>query len=123
PTPFTIGRGMFNNGVTDWSDAIIDEVRISDAALSPAEFLFETVPAVDNPDFDDDGDVDGFDFLTWQRGAGDANNDGMVDAADFALWEAQFGTLGGVATAVPEPAGTWFAVGFIPWLTRRRRCR
>ena len=37
---FTVGRGMFNNAATDWSDAYIDEVRISDRALSMAEFLF-----------------------------------------------------------------------------------
>jgi hypothetical protein len=24
PTPFTIGRGAYNNNITDWSDAIID---------------------------------------------------------------------------------------------------
>lgn len=43
-TNFSIGRGMFNNGVTDWSNALIDEVRISDMALSPGEFLFVPEP-------------------------------------------------------------------------------
>jgi hypothetical protein len=37
---WTIGRGMFNNGVTDWYDGLVDEVRITDRALSPSEFLF-----------------------------------------------------------------------------------
>jgi hypothetical protein len=37
---WTVGRGMFNNGVTDWFDGRIDEVRISDIALSPSQFLF-----------------------------------------------------------------------------------
>ena len=32
PGAFTIGRGMFNDGVTDWADAKIDEVRVSDTA-------------------------------------------------------------------------------------------
>jgi hypothetical protein len=41
---FTVGRGMYNGGVTDWSNALIDEVRISDTALSPNQFLFVTVP-------------------------------------------------------------------------------
>jgi len=58
------------------------------------------LPAVDSADFDDDGDIDGFDFLTWQRGFGspspamsdgDADNDGNVDAADLSIWETQFG--------------------------------
>jgi hypothetical protein len=44
PTPWTAGRGMFNNGITDWVDARIDEVRIGDTALSPNEFLFVAVP-------------------------------------------------------------------------------
>ena len=40
PGAFTIGRGMFNLGVTDWSDARIDEVRVSDTLLTPDQFLF-----------------------------------------------------------------------------------
>lgn len=44
-TNFSIGRGMFNNGVADWSDALIDEVRISDVALTRGEFLFVPEPA------------------------------------------------------------------------------
>jgi hypothetical protein len=45
PTNWSIGRGMFNNGVADWSDAIIDEVRISDVVLAPDQFLFVPEPA------------------------------------------------------------------------------
>ncbi len=44
PLGWTIGRGMFNNSVADWSDAHIDEVRISDVVLSADEFLFNAVP-------------------------------------------------------------------------------
>jgi hypothetical protein len=44
PLGWTIGRGMFNNGVADWSDAIIDEARISDTVLTPDQFLFRAVP-------------------------------------------------------------------------------
>jgi hypothetical protein len=44
PTSWTVGRGMFNGNVTDWSNAIIDEVRVSDTALSPGEFLFRAIP-------------------------------------------------------------------------------
>ncbi len=53
-------------------------------------------------DFDEDGDVDGVDFLAWQRGSGtmggasraqgDGDGDGNVDSADLAIWEAQYGT-------------------------------
>jgi hypothetical protein len=55
-------------------------------------------------DFDVDGDVDGRDFLVWQRGYGieaphatqsdgDANNDGAVDAIDLVYWHHQYGTI------------------------------
>jgi hypothetical protein len=44
PLGWSIGRGMFNNGVADWSDALIDEVRISNTVLTPGEFLFIAVP-------------------------------------------------------------------------------
>jgi hypothetical protein len=35
---------MFNNSVADWSDAHIDEVRISSTVLSRDQFLFAAVP-------------------------------------------------------------------------------
>jgi endonuclease I len=71
--------------------------------------------AVSTADFDSDGDVDGGDFLTWQRGfgtgttleTGDADNSGTVDEADLLIWQEQFGLeVGGLAgaTAVPEPS-------------------
>jgi hypothetical protein len=72
---------------------------------------------VDDADFDQDGDIDGADFLTWQRGNGisdgsadledgDANDDGDVNGDDLAIWETQFGTATVAANPVPEPA-TW----------------
>jgi hypothetical protein len=45
PLGWSIGRGMFNNGVADWSDALIDEARISDVVLAPNQFLFVPEPA------------------------------------------------------------------------------
>ena len=56
-------------------------------------------------DFDQDGDVDGLDFLHWQIGEGtlvnatvadgDADFDGDVDDADYQLWQTNYGiTLG-----------------------------
>jgi GH35 family endo-1,4-beta-xylanase len=65
-------------------------------------------------DFDLDGDVDGRDFLAWQRGFGsadptfgdgDANYDGSVDAADLIVWQTNYGNGSLSATvAVPEPS-------------------
>jgi pullulanase len=55
-------------------------------------------------DFDGDGDVDGSDFLAWQRG----ESNPPLSSTDFADWEANFGLettpLATVSATVPEPA-------------------
>ena len=52
-------------------------------------------------DFDDDGDIDGRDFLVWQRG----NSPSPLSAADLAAWQNGYGGGPLVATsAVPEPS-------------------
>ena len=77
--------------------------------------LVDIVVPTGNADFDTDGDVDGKDFLTWQRNSGlmggatlmdgDANNDQKVDAVDLGIWQTQYGTpLTPSLAAVPEPA-------------------
>jgi len=73
----------------------------------------EVTATADDADFDQNGVVDGIDFLTWQKGfgvgtllsQGDANSSGTVDGADLAVWELQYGTtsLASVAS-VPEPS-------------------
>jgi hypothetical protein len=57
-------------------------------------------------DFDGDGDVDGGDFLVWQRGVGSTHN-----AATLATWRSNFGAGGaeGAAGGVPEPASAILA--------------
>jgi hypothetical protein len=61
-------------------------------------------------DFDTDGDIDGKDFLSWQRGygttapngtkqAGDANDDQNVDEQDLGIWQQQFGSTPEAAVA------------------------
>lgn len=83
-------------------------------------------------DFDGDGDVDGADFLAWQRGLGttgnataqqgDSDGDMDVDAADLANWRSQFSGGGGVA-AVPEPTSLAMLVvgALLPLGAKRRR--
>jgi hypothetical protein len=63
------------------------------------------VEAIGDADFDNDGDVDGRDFLAWQRGNGDADGDGIIGAADLIFWQQQYGigSLVAESTAVPEP--------------------
>jgi len=66
-------------------------------------------------DFDDDGDVDGADFLEWQR------NDGT--AAGLALWESTFGTFSSSETlrVIPEPASIVLTIIGCCILMRRRQ--
>lgn len=66
-------------------------------------------------DFDADGNVSGFDFLKWQRGAGtlggavltdgDSNFDGNVNGADLDVWVQQFVTPTPQAQVSPDPDG------------------
>lgn len=83
-------------------------------------YLLTPIEAI-TADFDEDGDVDGRDFLVWQRGVGissgatlgqgDADHDGDVDGNDLAVWSAQFGGEGLVAQSVtiPEPSSVILA--------------
>lgn len=63
-------------------------------------FRFETPAATAPGDFDEDGDVDGRDFLSWQRGVSPT----PFSAADLSTWQGAYngGALGAFA-AVPEP--------------------
>jgi len=92
--------------------------------------LLSTLP--DEPDFDSDTDVDGHDFLTWQRGydvagtraEGDANRDGFVDGDDLQAWQEQYGALlasGAATEAIPEPTGSVLMLTAL-FLVVRRRC-
>ena len=89
------------------------------------------VAVISAADFDSDGDVDGADFLVWQRGLGspgarsqgDANNDGNVTAEDLGVWRQQFASATASAAAVPEPSALTsilLASGFA-WPARRAK--
>jgi hypothetical protein len=79
------------------------------------DLSFSELPVIDeNADFDGDADVDGEDFLVWQRGVGtgstlsqgDANEDLQVDGLDLQIWKDRFGEPvlpDSNASAVPEP--------------------
>ncbi|MCH7753099.1 MAG: PEP-CTERM sorting domain-containing protein [Planctomycetes bacterium] len=68
---------------------------------------------------DFDIDVDGFDFLKWQRGFGT-----IYDATDLADWEANYGAvapLAAASTAVPEPSSSALLLTVLLCVTFRRR--
>jgi hypothetical protein len=80
------------------------------------DFVLEIDDASTPGDFDDDGDVDGRDFLVWQR------NTSVGDLAD---WQANYGAgaLTANTTAVPEPmSGVLVMIGMAAGcLVRGRR--
>lgn len=70
---------------------------------------FEFVPpSALTGDFDNDGDVDGADFLEWQRG----NSPEPSSPTDLADWKDNFGATGITPTiaSVPEPASVVLAI-------------
>ncbi|MBN1853006.1 MAG: chitobiase/beta-hexosaminidase C-terminal domain-containing protein, partial [Pirellulales bacterium] len=81
------------------------------SALTDATFV---TPAVISSDFDEDGDVDGNDFLVWQCGFGtignavaadgDADGDQDVDDVDLMHWISQFGTIKASSSTVDSKA-------------------
>jgi hypothetical protein len=61
-------------------------------------------------DFDLDGDVDGSDFLVWQRGEWSS----PLSAGDLTAWKANYGADSFATTATPEPgAAALLAIGWI----------
>jgi hypothetical protein len=70
-------------------------------------------------DFNNDGSVNGTDFLVWQRG-GSPN---PLSAADLAQWKSNYGAAVGAAGAVPEPTTIGLvAVAALGLAVARRRC-
>jgi hypothetical protein len=71
-----------------------------------------------NPgDFDNDGDIDGRDFLSWQRG----ESPNPFSAGDLADWQTHYGTgqLGSFS-AIPEPCALTLLAGLSVWSCFRR---
>ena len=97
-----------NTGIDDY-DMLIDNFTLE---------IFGSNAVEENGDFDNDGDVDGRDFLVWQRG-GSPN---PLSAGDLALWQAEYGngTLAAVAS-VPEPSSILLAAMGISLAIRWRR--
>lgn len=103
-----------NDGVWDGSQGINvlkTDLQISQAAVGTSYQVGEEFEEIEDVsslllagDFDADGDVDGADFLTWQRGLGT-----LYQADDLVDWQANFGATAGASAgtqAVPEPSSS-----------------
>jgi Concanavalin A-like lectin/glucanases superfamily/Dockerin type I domain len=133
---WSVGRGLYNGGHVDRAYGFIDEVRISDTALAPSQFLFSTPGGVPG-DYNGNNVVDAADYVVWRNNLGlmggatpsqgDGTGDGNVTSADYDYWKARFGNLSGnggsvAQSTVPEPATVILVVlTAVGWCLCRRR--
>jgi len=91
---------------------------------------YETImPTFSNPpDYDGDGDIDGFDLATFSNwygvnDSGDADGDGDTDGADFLVWQQQYtGPITTLSAAsVPEPGTAVLLCLGLAMIHRRHR--
>jgi hypothetical protein len=137
--------GDFGSGLTEVRSATISlggslATHLSVDVHTPYTFIFlseivvdGTAAASENADFDNDGDVDGRDFLIWQRGfgvgttpgEGDANASGSVDGIDLGIWQSQYdgSSLQASLATVPEPSSIVLLAGWFSsiWVLCTRR--
>jgi hypothetical protein len=138
---FLFGKSVFNNGRSEWLGYVFDTGADPNAivfqyrdAVSDAVVEGNVVFVTSDANFDGDNDVDGIDFLTWQRNVGlggqtdnsngDADGSGTIDGGDLAVWESQYGPvpLSAATSAVPEPTtgSLFFLAVSVSMLGRRR---
>jgi len=70
-------------------------------------------------DYDNDGDVDGADFLLWQQDFGT-----LYDASNYTDWEGNFGAASPAVVAsalVPEPTTLALAALGLSFIAMRRK--
>jgi T5SS/PEP-CTERM-associated repeat protein len=122
-----------SDAIRYWDDSISDWADITTATYGDnytLDFLTEgdlagytmlTVGVPDlSADFDNDGDTDGNDFLTWQRG----QSPDPLSAEDLTNWQSNFGaaasSVAASSTTVPEPtAGLLLMLGMATMIFRR----
>jgi len=114
-------------GVPTFPNDSFDFLVYTDAGLGDVSqvitYTFAEAPAGPDGDFDGDQDVDGADFLEWQRELGTT-----LGASDLVDWQTNYGS-GSLSTvsavsAVPEPSSLFLAgLGLASMAVRRRRAK
>ena len=116
--PATVGQDAVVHLIDQ--DIYLD-IRFTDWTSAPGNgggVAYERAEITPSADFDRDGDVDGRDFLTWQRNSGaaaplqsdgDANFDVLVNGDDLGVWQAAYGGALTAFNAVPEPGSLLLA--------------
>ena len=130
---YRYGADRLSSALATWAQAVTID-GIAQVEIAPHSMMVLRVAPAADADFDADGDVDGADFLVWQRGvsfsgnaatstAGNADFDADVDGEDLAVWQVQFrAPPNATADAVPEPASYLLVVsGMLAALQRRGR--
>jgi len=132
-----VGQSANENFVGSMDDVLVlDRALTADQVMAlhttGAAALVSSLPAATvSGDYDGDRDVDGNDFLVWQRefGAGegspaDGNRDGIVSSFDLSAWAVHFGQTASATPnggTVPEPATWGLAATLAAILVARRR--
>lgn len=118
---FMAPLGAIYNTAADTRDLLI-EYHLTDGTVISGAATYMVSPGL-QADFDGDNDVDGADFLAWQRGFGT-----IYDSTDLANWQAEYGNTASAlaAHAVPEPTPLMlmaFGLGFVLESCRTRLFR
>jgi hypothetical protein len=99
--------------------------QILDGAIS----YIGVAPAGVPGDYNDNGIVDGADYVLWRNGGplqNEVDTPGSVNAADYTAWRARFGNTSGSGTGlggavgVPEPSTITLGLCFGVMLVARR---
>ena len=125
---FTVGPGMvfqtyhFSLNFFPFSPPFLpDSLELTGDATASAIGRWLPTPVVSDPgDYNQDGEVDGTDYLAWQSSFGsttnlaaDGNGNGTIDSADYTIWRDNYGMrlpAAPASSSVPEPTSLGLVV-------------